>query len=73
MLKLRAGDLVIFGLDAENIRRLQDGSPIRIKGADLGLGDVTIYISYGATLAHIATDLGLPQEVVDEAKKYSLP
>ncbi len=45
MIKAKAGDLVILGLSAENIKRLKLGKPILIDNAELGLegaGDVVL-------------------------------
>lgn len=54
--KTTDGDL-IFGLSAENIKRLQKGMPIKINLKDLGLEDRTIVILYGESEQSIAKDL----------------
>lgn len=46
--KLNNGDLV-FGLSAENIKRLKDGQPIVINMKDVGLEERRIMITYGET------------------------
>ena len=48
--------LFIFGLDAENIRRLTSGQPIMISFAELGLTD-DFAIMYGETLDDIKREL----------------
>ncbi len=48
MIKFRAGELIGFGLSAENVKRLQAGEPIRFSLAEMGLpGEVLIF--YGET------------------------
>lgn len=49
MLKLKAQNNVVLGLTEENVKRLKSGEPIRIKGEDLDLGEITLYIVYGET------------------------
>ena len=57
MLKARSGNLILLGLDRENIKRLQEGSPIKFDGAQVGLDGVSVGIIYGETLLHIQRDL----------------
>lgn len=49
MLKARAGDLLIFGLSANNLRLLTDGKPIAIDLKELGLPKGRVFIFYGKT------------------------
>ena len=49
------GDFV-FGLDAENVRRLTEGFPIVVSLDELG-GKGTVLIVYGETLDDIKQDL----------------
>ncbi len=53
--RLSSGAFVL-GLDAENLRRLQGGEPIKINLAQLGGTDL-IYLMYGDTLADIQAEL----------------
>lgn len=50
---------VLLGIDRENIKRLQDNKPIRVKGSELGI-DHDIFIVYGETLDDIAKEFNLP-------------
>lgn len=59
MLKARAGNTVILGIDKENVKRLQEGKPIRVTGSDLGIAN-DIFIVYGKTLDDIQKELQLP-------------
>lgn len=52
MIKAIAGKNVILGIDAENVRRLQEDKPILVKGDELGI-DNDIYIIYGKTLHEV--------------------
>jgi len=56
MVKFRAGELLGFGLSAENIRRLQQGEPIYIDLTEMGMtGKVLIF--YGKTEFDMAEKL----------------
>ena len=59
MIKAVSGKLILLGLDAENVKRLKDNKPIKIKGSDVSL-DKDIYIIYGETLEDIQKELSLP-------------
>ena len=52
-------DVVLLGIDAENVKRLQEGKPIMIQGQHL-LVDLDILIVYGQTLEEIAKEYNLP-------------
>lgn len=56
MIKAKAGDLVIFGLSARNLELLQQGKPIMIDMAELGLGGRTM-IFFGRTEEEMQLDL----------------
>jgi hypothetical protein len=57
MLRLRMSNgLFIFGLDAENIRRLTSGQPIHIELEQLG-GTDRILIMAGETMADVAKEI----------------
>jgi len=62
MLKVRKDNIVMLGLDAENVKRLQQNQPILVKGSELGL-DVDIYITYGETFKDIINEYGLQIKV----------
>ena len=64
----RTDGLMILGIDAENVRRLQLGQPIRVRLEPLG-GEGQVVICYGPTLDHITDQLKsvfgkLPAEVL---------
>jgi hypothetical protein len=66
MLRIRMSDgLFIFGLDAENVRRLVSGQPIHIELEQLG-GTDKILIMAGETLADVAKE-------IEEATGIALP
>lgn len=65
MLRARAGDLYILGIDAENVRRLQAGQPIHLDLATLG-GDGRLLLLYGPTLGDV-------QRQLEEANGAPLP
>lgn len=46
--KFNNGDLV-FGISAENVKRLKEGQPIVINLKDMGLEDRKVLITYGET------------------------
>lgn len=57
MLRARASNGVfIFGLDAENIRRLKEGKPILVSLGQMG-GTDDFMLVYGETLADIEREL----------------
>lgn len=47
MVKLRKGNVVVFGLTDENFERLKKDQPIRFNLNELGLPDTTVYIVHG--------------------------
>jgi hypothetical protein len=49
--------MALFGVDAENIRRLQAGQPIRIELADVGLPPMMIVLVYGEDEAALVRTL----------------
>lgn len=60
MLKIKLSDgTIILGLEAENVKRLKEDSPICVKGKELGL-DHDIYIVYGQRIEDITERLGVP-------------
>lgn len=66
MLRARLSNgMFILGIDAENIKRLQEGRPIMLSLAELG-GTDDLAIMYGETLADIAREL-------EESSGQSLP
>ena len=60
--KLNNGN-VIFGITAENVRRMKDGKPIQIMMDELGLGDKKIFIMYGEDEHAIIDKLGIDMMV----------
>jgi hypothetical protein len=71
MLKARSGDLLVFGLSAENLKRLQDGSPIAFDLKDLGATG-RVFIFYGETEADMRELLAkngmLPADAAPEGR-----
>jgi len=59
MIKARIKNNVLLGVDKENVKRLKQGKPIRVKGSDLGI-EVDIFIVYGNTLSDIQKEFNLP-------------
>lgn len=60
MIRAQAGtNQFLFGLDAENLRRLQAGEPIVAKLNEFGLTGppITIIICYGETYEGLAVEL----------------
>lgn len=53
MLKARADDLLIFGLEELNLERLREGKPIHCSLAPIGLPQFTMLIYYGADEAAV--------------------
>lgn len=49
MLKARVGDMMLFGLSADNVARLMDGKPILIDLTQLGYEKGNVVIFYGRT------------------------
>lgn len=47
---------VLLGIEAGNIKRLKEGKPIMVKGADIGK-DFDIFIMYGDTINDILKQL----------------
>ena len=58
MVKLRKGDKLFLGLSDENMKRLADDQPNKFNGAQLGLGDIDIWIFNGRTEETMADFLG---------------
>jgi uncharacterized alkaline shock family protein YloU len=59
MLKVKTTDgLIVLGIDAENVKRLKDNQPIRVKGDELQI-DHDIYIVYGETIQDITQKMGI--------------
>ncbi len=52
-------EVIFFGLDKENIRRLKKGDPIYIKGRDIGISQ-DIAIAYADTLSEIQKEYNIP-------------
>lgn len=51
--------LTVFGLEPENVRRLQAGEPIRVDMASMGRPDMgVVLIVFGETREQIAESLG---------------
>jgi hypothetical protein len=69
MIKARAGNTVIFGLSKMNIERLQEGKPIAIDGAQVGIEGISILIMYGETEIAIVHEL---QEATKNGQADSL-
>lgn len=69
MIKARAGNVVILGLEARNVELLKEGKPMYIKLAELGLPDIVVAIVYGDThqdiVAQIEATTGLKVPVID--------
>ena len=60
MIRAQAGaNQFLFGLDAENVRRLQAGEPIVAKLNEFGLTGppITIILCYGETYERLALEL----------------
>lgn len=61
MIKFKAdsptGPLIGLGLSAQNLRLLQEGKPIVINLADLGLPPGRVLIFYGETEASMAAEM----------------
>lgn len=55
MLKARSGNLVLLGINDENVQRLQQGEPVHVKGEQLGL-DQDIVIAYHEDLNALASE-----------------
>ena len=59
MLKLKTKDnKILLGIDSENVKRLKQGKPIRVKGSEIGIEN-DIYIAYGETIQDILNELGI--------------
>lgn len=56
MLRARIDDLVVLGVDEENIKRLKEGKPIFIDLTSLGMTG-KVCIMYGETLKKVKEDL----------------
>lgn len=61
MIKAKYGNNnILLGVDKENIKRLTEGKPIRVRGKELEI-EHDIFIVYGDTLDDIAKELNLPR------------
>jgi hypothetical protein len=67
MLKARSGNLVVFGLSEENVKRLKEGKPLLIDGSQVGIEGVDILIMHGETELHIRDEL-IEKGVIRESK-----
>ena len=65
MLRARIDNTFIFGIDAENVKRLMSNRPILVSLAQLGGPDTDIVIMYGDTLDDVMKEL--------EKRGYELP
>lgn len=69
MIKARAGNVAILGLEARNVDLLKEGKPMYIKLGELGLPDISIVILYGDThaeiVARIESTTGLKMPVIE--------
>jgi hypothetical protein len=76
MIKARAGNAVILGLEARNIELLQQDKPILVKLKELGLPDITLVIMHGATqadiVAKIESETGLKIPDIDPVNERPL-
>ena len=57
MIKAVVGNLIIFGLSEENIKRLKENKPIVFDATKLGMEGRHICILYGETEESIVADL----------------
>jgi hypothetical protein len=57
MLKARAGDVLIFGLTAENLERLKKGRPIAADLRDIGIPNQRVMIFYAESVESMMTEL----------------
>jgi hypothetical protein len=57
VIKGRAGNTIIFGVSKLNIEKLQEGKPIAIDGAQVGIDGISILIMYGETEIAIVHEL----------------
>jgi predicted transcriptional regulator len=70
MIKARAGNIVILGLEPRNLTRLQERKPMLIRLRELGIDtDIVIAIMYGDDhqdiTAQIERDTGLKMPDID--------
>lgn len=77
MIKARAGNLVILGLEAGNVDRLKEGKPMAIKLRELGVEtDSVVVIMYGDTqadiMAAIERETGLKPPKMDPVNEKPL-
>lgn len=47
MIKIRKGNILVFGITDENIERMKKDEPIKFNLNELGLDDITVYICRG--------------------------
>ena len=67
--KLTNGDL-LFGISAENVKRLKLGQPIAFNLKDMGLEDRKVMIVYGETEQDIMAEL-INEDHVDTTTKIN--
>lgn len=67
--KLTNGDL-LFGISAENVKRLKIGQPIAFNLKDMGLEDRKVMIVYGETEQDIMAEL-INEDHVDTTTKIN--
>lgn len=64
----KKGDL-LFGITAENVKKLKEGKPIRINLKDMGLEERLIFIVYGETEEAITLEF-LNADVITTETKF---
>lgn len=69
MIKARVGDMLLFGLSAQNVAKLMDGKPILVDLKALGLPGGHVAIFYGRTEADCEEELRKRFHFVDKGKK----
>lgn len=57
--KQNGKQVILLGIDKENVKRLRKNKPIYIKGSDLLIDD-DICIAYGNTLEDIMKEFNIP-------------
>lgn len=70
MIKARAGNLLIFGISDENIRRLREGDPMRFSLEVLELPELQVLIFWGATLKDMTDTLKRFGTIDKNTKQY---
>lgn len=46
-MKIKKGNILVFGITDENIKRLKEDKPIKFNLSELGMDDITVYICHG--------------------------